>query len=277
MKKKIVLVFVTFMILLSVVLTSCSSGSGITQAQLDAVNAQLTSAQAQLTKAAAEKAGVQEDLQKAQTSVTGLQKQVADLQKQISDLKAQYDTKTGTPAEIAARIVKTYNETHTYTKTDMFICGDMSSEVWNMLKTVGINAVIVIGNKDAAITDILQSNHAWVLADIGGGQKLALETTAGIVITKTENPLYYRGWTFSSPTDIKNNNDWIKEYNVRVGVRNTLANETNQAMNLYNNSANQVEADKYLLLYNKLVELKTAQETLLLQLKAQIDGLAAKL
>jgi hypothetical protein len=283
MKKKIALVFVTLMIVFSTILTGCSSGSGITQADLDAVKAQLaaaqtqlTAAQASLTQAAAEKAGVQTDLQKAQASVTALQKQVTDLQKQINDLKAQYEWVGLTPLQIAEKIIQNYTKTHSYSKTDMFICGDMSSEVWNMLKTQGINAVIVIGNKDAAITDILQSNHAWVLADVGNGQKLALETTGGFVVTQANNPLYYKGWSFSSPTDLKNNNDWINEYNLRVQFRNTLNDEVTRAMNLHNSATNQTDADKFMLLYTTLLGLRTSQETLLTQLKAQIDGLAKK-
>ncbi len=269
MKKKIALVFVTVMLLLTAILTGCSSSSGISQAEYDKVNAQLTAAQSDLTQALAEKSVAEESLQKAQASA-------AVLEQQLADLKAQYENKNGTTAEIAARIVKTYNETHVYSAPDMFVCGDMSSEVWNMLKAAGISSVIIIGNKDAAITDILQSNHAWVLADIGDGRKLALETTAGIVILQSENPLYYQGWSFSSPTDLKNNNDWVREYNIRVGFANILVAEVNNTMTLYNNSTNEAEADKYLTLYDKLKELKDAQAAIMVQLKAQIDGLATR-
>jgi hypothetical protein len=273
MKKKIALVFVTILLLLTAVLTGCSSGSGITQAQLDEVNAQKAAVQTQLDKA-------QTDLASAQTEkiaeVNTLNTQVKDLTKQIADLKAQYEWVGLTPAQTVEKLVQNYTATHTYSTTDMFICGDMSSEVWNMCKAQGITSVIAIGDPNSAITNILQSNHAWVLADIGGGQKLALETTAGIVMTQAEHPLYYHGWYFSSPTDLKANNDLIKEYNVRVGFRNMLVSEVNSAMALYNNSDNQADADKYMVLYTKLQQLKTDQETILNQLKAQIDSLATR-
>jgi hypothetical protein len=143
-----------------------------------------------------------------------------------------------------------------------------------MLKAQGISSVIVVGDVDNAIGDILQSNHAWVLANVDNGGKLALETTAGVAYTKTEKPLYYRGRAFNSPTDLKAINDLKREYNTRVEFRNQLANEVNAAMNLYNNSSSQTEADKYLALYNKLKELKDAQEAKLLQLQTQINSLA---
>jgi len=276
MKKKIILVFVTVVLLLSVILTGCSSGSGIAQADYDNVKAQLADVQSKLTKAQADLAAALAD-NTAGDALKTAQATITDLQKQLADLKAQYEWAGLTPAQIAEKLIQNYHATHVYTKTDMFICGDMSSEVWNMLKAQGISAVIVIGNKDATISDILQSNHAWVLADVGGGQKLALETTAGIVIKQSDNPLYYRGWTFSSPADITANNDLIKEHNLRVSFRNLLAAEMNTAIGLYNNSTNQAEADKYLTLYDKLKALKDAEETIINQLKAQIDGLATTL
>jgi hypothetical protein len=139
----------------------------------------------------------------------------------------------------------------------------MASEVWNMLKAQAISAVVVVGDKDNVIGDILQSDHAWVLADIGPGQYLALETTGGYAVQKTENPLYYIGWSFSSPAELKSYNDWVKEYNVRVGFRNLLNNEANEAFTAGNNAV-----------YTKLVELRTAQETELNKLMAKIKALA---
>jgi hypothetical protein len=96
-------------------------------------------------------------------------------------------------------------------------------------------------------------------------------------MTQAEHPLYYHGWYFSSPTDLKANNDLIKEYNVRVIFRNTLAAETNSAMALYNSNLDDpTQADKYMVLYTKLKQLKDNQETILNQLKVQIDSLATR-
>ena len=99
------------------------------------------------------------------------------------------------------------------------------------LKPQDISAVIVVGNKDTAISDILQTNHAWVLADrrprripgAGDHRRLCRHR-------KAKTLYYYRGWSFNSPADLKANNDLVKEYNIRVGFRNQLNNEVNKAM-----------------------------------------------
>ena len=268
MKNKLALVSISLIIIVSVMLAGCSGGGVVTTTVTTTVTSTSTGSTGGVSQA---------DYDNIKNQLTQAQNSNADLQKQIDALKAQYQLTGLTTAQIVEKVIQNYHATHVYSKTDMFICGDMSSEVWNELKALGISSVIVIGNKDNSITDILQSDHAWVLADVGNGKKLALETTGGFVVTQESNPLYYRGWYFSSPTDLKNNNEWIREYNVRVAFRNSLNNEVNNAMTLYNNSANQAEADKYMLLYNELKELRTAQETILLQLKVQIDGLAKQL
>jgi hypothetical protein len=285
-QKKIALIFVTLMIVLSVVLTGCSTGSGITQAQLDAINAQLTDAQSQiataqaaLTQAVTEKTGVQAELQKAQASVTGLQNQDAVLQKQIDALKAQYQFTGLTTAQLVEKVTQNYHATHVYSKTDMFICGDMSAEVWNELKALNVPAVIVIGKIDASITDILQSDHAWVLADVGNGQKLALETTGGFVVPIAQNSLYYHGWTFSSPTDIKNNNNWINEYNTRAILLQYLDHErsvVNQEYQAAATQGNQILADQKEAIFNKLTEIIQAQDSVNKDLLVKIRGLATR-
>jgi len=274
MKKKVLLALITVALLFSLTLAGC--GGGIPQADYDSIQAQLAEAQSKLTQALADLAQAKDGKAAAEAGLQDALDGIADLEKQIADLKALYEFEGDTLAEIVARIARNYHETHFYSKTDMFICSDMASEIWNMLKARGITSAIVIGNKDTRITDILQSNHAWVLADIGNGEKLAVETTAGTVIPRSQNANYYHGWSFTSPTDLKSNNDLIKEYNLRVGFRNLLAEEVNNALILHNNSSNQAEADKYLTLYNKLKELKDAHEEILVQLKSQIDGLAAQ-
>jgi hypothetical protein len=142
----------------------------------------------------------------------------------------------------------------------------MASEVWNMLKAQNISAVIVVGNKDALISDILLSNHAWVLATVAPGEYLALETTGGYAVRKSDNPRYYIGWSFNSPADLKANNDYVKELNLRAAFGKQLNDESNKAFNAGNNA-----------LYQKLVELFTAQQTEINNLKAKIKKLATPL
>jgi hypothetical protein len=139
----------------------------------------------------------------------------------------------------------------------------MAAEVWNILKAVDIDSVIVVGDVDTAISDILLSTHAWVLTEVAPGEYLALETTGGYTVAASENPLYYRGWSFASPADLKSYQYLSKEYNTRVGFRNILANE-------YNSATNPAVRDV-------LTELRLDQEAILNSLMEQIRGLASVL
>ena len=182
-----------------------------------------------------------------------------------------------TPAETAENIAKYYHETHVYSTYDLFVCSDMAAEVWNMLKAQGINAVMVVGNKDTAISDIIQCDHAWVLAEVAPGEYLALETTGGQVVPKSENPLYYKGWSFASPAELKAYNQLIREYNIRVDIRNQIAEESKEALVEHNQSTNQQTADKLKAVYDKLQELIGQQEAELNNLLAEINSLATEL
>lgn len=71
--------------------------------------------------------------------------------------------------EILTDIIKEYYKTHTYSKFDLFVCGDMAIDVWNMVETRGINAKIVVGNVDDPNADWTEYNHAWVLAEVSPG------------------------------------------------------------------------------------------------------------
>jgi hypothetical protein len=230
---------------------------------------QLTAAQTDLATLQTSKDAVDDQLADARA-------EIASLEAQLSALQAQYDLTGVTPAETAQKIVSYYHETHVYSSYDLFVCSDMAAEVWNMLKAAGIESIVVVGRIDTSVSNILDSNHAWVLAEVASGQYLALETTGGYTVAESEKPLYYRGWSFDSPADLKSYNDLVQEYNTRVGFRNLLANETNDAASLYNSSSG-AEADKWFALYTKLKELKDDQETILNDLMAQINNLAAVL
>ena len=268
MKKTLLFTLITILVLFSAVLSACSTG--VSQSQYDQLNAQLANIQSQLAKA-------QSDFTKLQADKTNVDNQLTNAQFQITSLQNQVKQASligATPAETAALIVKNYHDTHVYTAIDYFICSDMASDVWNMLLAQNITSVIVVGKVDVAITDILLSDHAWVMATVAPGQHLALETTGGYVVDKTVHPLYYRGWSFSSPADLKSNNDMVKEYNTRLGFRNQLNDEATNAVKLYNASTNPTDAGKYQAVYDKMVALRTAQETTMLNLKNSISKLA---
>jgi outer membrane murein-binding lipoprotein Lpp/predicted Fe-Mo cluster-binding NifX family protein len=273
MKKKILLALIIAVLLLSFILTGCQT-AGITQAQYDQLAAQLKDSQAKITEA-------QNDLTKLQSEKSAVDAQLKDalatinsLKGQVGGLKEQATLTGATPAETAAKIVKNYIETLVYSTIDYFICSDMASEVWNMLKAQGIKAVIVVGNKDTAISNILQSDHAWVLAEVGPGEHLALEATGGYVVTKSDNRLYYRGWSFDSPTSLKSHNELVREYNTRVSIIMDIQNEAKLVADEHDRSTDPVTADKLLAVYNKLVEVRDKMDAELKNIKAELEGLA---
>jgi hypothetical protein len=269
--KKIALVIITLLILLSVTLTGCSSG--IPQTTLDAANAKITDLQTQLSKA-------QADLASAKTKQTAdeaaLNDQIKALNKQITDLKAQYVTTGANTLETVTKMAKAYHDSHYYIR-DVYDCNNYAADFWDMLKQINISSVIVIGSKDKAVTDILASDHAWVLVDLGNGEKVVVDPTGGMVVKKADNPLYYQGWTFNTPGDLKANDDLKAAYNARVNVRNTLAAESNKALDLYNSAADQTEMIRYLTLYDKLEALKADQETILRQTMTQINSFSTRI
>jgi len=161
--------------------------------------------------------------------------------------------------------------------TDLFICSDMAGEVWNMLKAHGIDAVIAIGNTDNSITDILQCNHAWVLAVVAPGEYLALEATGGYAITKSENAYYYNGWYFDSPAELKKHNDMVKEQNTRVEIIMDIHNEAVAVAEEHDRTTNPTTAAQLLAVYEKLVEVRDEQDAKLQQVKAELDSLAERL
>jgi hypothetical protein len=275
MKKGLFIPVITLVIIFSLLLSACQTGSsgGIPQAQYDQVSAQLADAQSKLAQAQNDLAKAQADKAAVDNDLINAKATVKDLQNQVNALKDQTTLTGATPAETAEKIVKYYHETHVYSTYDYFICGDMASEVWNMLKAQNISAVIVVGDAHNLISDILDSNHAWVLATVAPGEVLALETTAGRVVRKSENPYYYVGWTFNSPADLKANNDMRKEYNTRVAVRNNIAAEDRSVIEQYNKSP----SDKLEAVHNELVKLIQAQETELNNIKAKIAQLATQL
>ena len=271
MKNRIFLVLLTTVILFSIVLTGCEGTSGVAQDVYDQLKEQYENLQKQLSESSTPTATTATTTS-AVTDDSSVR--IAELEQEIAALKDKYVLEGATKAETAANIVRYYHDTHEYSTTDLFICSDMASEVWNMLKTVDISAVIAVGDISLQVTDIVACTHAWVLAEVEPGQYLALETTGGYAVSMTENPLYYRGWTFSSPATLKSYNEKIREYNTLVVVRNRIATEINDTIALYNAAANQTEADKYQAVYNTLQLLKNEYEAQLTALKNEISGLA---
>ncbi|MBN1366103.1 MAG: hypothetical protein JW976_14965 [Syntrophaceae bacterium] len=113
--------------------------------------------------------------------------------------------------QIIERIAAIYNFSHSYTMEEGFVCLDMAIDVWNQLKTYGIEAKIMGGTIRENITAwnfrqlAMESNHAWVVAIISSTEKVAIETTAGKVIKQgtTDAAPYFKGIAFDDPAQIK--------------------------------------------------------------------------
>ena len=110
-----------------------------------------------------------------------------------------------------SKIVADYHKTHTYVGRDIFVCGDMASDVWNALITKGINAKIMIGNVEKDFL-VEEPNHAWVMAEVSDGTWLALETTGGFVVYLEDNGRYYRGHLFSNPKELRTYSDLQRDF-----------------------------------------------------------------
>ncbi|MCX5849391.1 MAG: hypothetical protein NTW65_08065 [Deltaproteobacteria bacterium] len=150
--------------------------------------------------------------------------------------------------KIVKIIAAMYHVSHSYTKEGGFVCLDMADDVWNQMKKYGIEAKIMGGNIQENITTwnyrqlALESNHAWVVAKLGPTEKVAIETTAGTVITpEMENAsVYFKGIEFDNPDQIKrferlrikmnevcrDANNLVKDWNENVAGKQHKSEET---------------------------------------------------
>lgn len=164
----------------------------------------------------------QQDYDELKAELRTAEAHTAELESQIQDLRQRYELAGETPSDTAQRIVKHYHETHIYSAYDFFVCGDMSLDVWDMLKAHGIQALIKIGNVEKEAKDITEVDHAWVLAETSPGCYLALETTGGYAVWSKDNPLYYEGWSFDNPREYKRFAELRYEYNTCVAILENL-------------------------------------------------------
>ncbi len=271
--RKLALVLTTVVVLLSLLLTGGCMG-GISQEQYDRAMAQFNDAVAKINEAQSKVADLQAEKQTAEAALKDAQSKVAALEGQVGSLKEKYELVGATPAETAEKIVRYYHEIHVYSTYDLYVCSDMASDVWNMLKAHGIKARIAVGSKNVVVNDILQSDHAWVLAEVNPGEYLALETTAGFVVPESKNPLYYRGWYFDNPAELKSYQKLREEYNIRVAIHNDIVAEDKGVVAEHNRATNQAAADRLKAVHDKLVEILQKQEAEMNDIMSNINSLA---
>jgi len=137
-----------------------------------------------------------------------------------------------TNIRILQGIVEDYHETHTYSIYDLFVCSDMAVDVWNMVETAGINAILVAGNTDDRYVSWEEYDHAWVLAETSPDDWTALETTGGYLVTDNKN--YYQGHFFENPRDFKEYISLRERYNDQGQKILSLSEDYNVKLSDYN-------------------------------------------
>lgn len=136
--------------------------------------------------------------------------------------------------QISKEVVEEYHQNHSYYGENIFVCGDMANDVWNMLKTRGINAKIQIGNVNKDDAALFESNHAWVLAEVSANKWLALETTGGYLVYFKNNPRYYRGWCFYTPKQFKEYLQLLTQYTDQLSKYNDATKQYDYLISQYN-------------------------------------------
>lgn len=124
-------------------------------------------------------------------------------QSQQRPARNQRSVRDGVIIRVLQDIVKEYHATHTYSKSDFYVCADMTLDVWNIVETKGINALIAVGNVQSPHATWDQFNHAWVMAEVASDSWLALEPTMGAIVRSNANKRYYRGVFFNTPREFK--------------------------------------------------------------------------
>jgi len=193
-----------------------------------------------------------------------------------------------TNIRILRQIVEDYHKIHTYSLDDYFVCADMALDVWNIVDTQGMRAVLATGNIKNPNADWKEYDHAWVLVEAAPRQWVALETTGGNLVFRNDNPNYYRGMFFENPKDLKTNMDLRRDYNSEiersaaiVSKYNAKASEYNTAVEAYramekSYNAKYVGQNLTAAEYQEAVQVRSTLEAEMLKLvqtKAELDSL----
>jgi len=198
------------------------------------------------------------------------------------------ESQENTNIRILRQIVENYHKIHTYSLNDYFVCADMAQDVWNIVETQGMRALLVAGNIKNPDADWKDYDHAWVIVETGPRQWVALETTGGFLVYKKDNPNYYRGIFFENPKDLKTNMDLRRDHNNEIERFATIVSQYNAKVSEYNteldyyrslvDSYNQKYVGKSLTAaeYQASLEVKNtlnSEQQKLAQLKTELDQL----
>jgi hypothetical protein len=157
------------------------------------------------------------------------------------------ESQEDTNIRVLRQIVEDYHNIHTYSLDDYFICADMAMDVWNIVDTRGMRALLVAGNIKTPDAGWMEYNHSWVIVEAAPRQWVALETTGGFLVYKNNNPNYYSGIFFEKPKDLKTNMDLRRDYNNEIERYTTAVTQYNAKVSEYNTERNYYQslADSY--------------------------------
>ena len=137
---------------------------------------------------------------------------------------------------ICEEVAKQYYETHTYIQNDVFDCDNMACDVWNILKTKGINAEIAVGNVDLDEYDIEDWNHVWIMAETSPNAWIAIECTGGYIVRREDNPRYYHAHFFKNPKSLRDFSRLYETYQTQLSEYNRAIDFYNSLVDEYNNA-----------------------------------------
>lgn len=107
-----------------------------------------------------------------------------------------------TTIKIIEEVLAEYSANNKYSELTETQCKQMSEAIWYRLRVKGIDVRLAAGNVERKITGLgfryyaALANHAWVMAKTPEKGWLALECTAGRIVERKENNLYYTGGVF---------------------------------------------------------------------------------
>lgn len=123
--------------------------------------------------------------------------------------------------EMVQNIASVYHNTHQYYVGE-YDCKYMAMDLWDMLTKMGINTKIMVGSTDANVTQLRDTDHVWIIAEVAPEQWMAVDPTGGYLVCSNptvirdirsgnitplcakDNPLYYRGWVMNNPHELEN-------------------------------------------------------------------------
>lgn len=162
-----------------------------------------------------------------------LENEINNCNARLTELNRVYEN-----YRISVKIAENYHKTHTYVPRNIFDCDDMASDIWNQVKTAGVNAYIMVGNLEKSNPTIFECNHAWVMAEIQPFRFAAIEATGGYVVVSEKdpgyNPNYFRGYKFENPKKLKDLLTLLREYEIQMDEYNRAVSQYNALVKKYN-------------------------------------------